>query len=159
MQDYSPETSLYRQEASSFGFAEKTSSSALKREVLLKKSSILESAAEFSILQGYDNTCHPQIESNRTQNVVEPISWDSAGKQQFQNIAPHLTKIDTYTNSIASIRAPSTELQPTGAGTTILFNSNFTTLYDNFYLSDVITKSSITTGKCATQSRNNGNFF
>lgn len=127
----------------------------------------MEFAVESSILQSYHNTCNSQIELNQTQNgdpllptdggaaggtFGEPISWE----QQFQNIAPHLIKIDTYTNSTAL-----TTSNIDSTSTTLILNSNFTPLYDNFYLSDVITKASITMGKCASQSRNNGdnNFF
>lgn len=116
---------------------------------LLKKESILESAFESSVEQSYHSAW---IKSDQTSHGRTEISPE----QQFQSIAPHLTKIDTLprTNSIAT-EAP--DMAPTR--TTTLSNSNFTPLYDNFYLSDVITKSSITMGKCATQSRNNGNFF
>ena len=116
--------------------------------MLLKKESILESAPESPVEQGYR---FARVESDQTLNVGTEISPE----QPFLTIAPHLTKIDTlhHTNPIAP-EAP--DMDPTN--TTILPNSNFTPLCDNFYLSDVTTKPPITTGRCATPSRNNGNF-
>ena len=113
------------------------------------RESLFESVVAASLVQG-----NLLSERNGSGIDVAPISWD----ERFRDIAPHLARIDTLygTKSIAKVSATGTDT----TGTTIPFNSNFIPLYDNFYLSDVITKSSITMGKCSAQSQNNtANFF
>ena len=71
-------------------------------------------------------------------------------RNAFLNIAPFLFVPDLVplTQSVAPI-------VNSHASRSVIYNTNLMPLVDNFYLSDVITKSSITMGKCASQFKTN----